>query len=94
MCRSDLDLVIKNNPCDVKDLLKALQLTIEFEGQLNKRYEKHVSGMYSCNNKSLLLMYLLQFKDEDKKEHMFNFEKSISAAFQPYLYIYINAEDA
>ncbi|KAL7331154.1 Vacuolar protein sorting-associated protein 53 [Mucor circinelloides] len=73
--RSDLDVVMKNNPCDVKDLLKALQLTIEFEGQLNKRYEKH-------------------FKDEDKKEHMFNFEKSISAAFQPYLYIYINAEDA
>lgn len=44
MCdRSDLDVVMKNNPCDVKDLLKALQLTIEFEGQLNKRYEKHVS---------------------------------------------------
>lgn len=43
VCRSDLDLVMKNNPCDVKDLLKALQLTIEFEGQLNKRYEKHVS---------------------------------------------------
>jgi hypothetical protein len=41
--RSDLDLVMKNNPCDVKDLLKALQLTIEFEAQLNKRYEKHVS---------------------------------------------------
>ncbi|KAI8646117.1 Vps53-like protein [Parasitella parasitica] len=73
--KSDLDVVIKNNPCDVKDLLKALQLTIEFEGQLNKRYEKH-------------------YKDKDKKERMFNFEKLISAAFQPYLYIYINAEDA
>ncbi|CEP17475.1 hypothetical protein [Parasitella parasitica] len=70
--KSDLDSVMKNNPCDVKDLLKALQLTIEFEGQLNKRY---------C-------------KDEDTKERVFNFEKSISMAFQPYLYIYINAEDA
>lgn len=43
---------------------------------------------------SLNLTFGAQFKDEDKKEHMFNFEKSISAAFQPYLYIYINAEDA
>jgi hypothetical protein len=34
---------MKNDEPDVKDLLKALQLTIEFEGQLSKRYEKHVS---------------------------------------------------
>jgi hypothetical protein len=33
---------MKNNVPDVKDLLKALQLTIEFEGQLIKRYDKHV----------------------------------------------------
>lgn len=43
-CRNDLDIVMKNNGADVKDLLKALQLTIEFEGQLNKRYERHVSN--------------------------------------------------
>lgn len=84
---------MKNNPCDVKDLLKALQLTIEFEAQLNKRYEKHVSRKYSYKCLYLINIYI-QFKDEDKKEHMFNFEKSISSAFQPYLYIYINAEDA
>ncbi|KAI9478178.1 MAG: hypothetical protein EXX96DRAFT_482902 [Benjaminiella poitrasii] len=29
-----------------------------------------------------------------KKEQPFNFEKSISSAFQPYLYIYVDAEDA
>lgn len=33
---------MKNNVPDVKDLLKALQLTIELEGQLTKRYERHV----------------------------------------------------
>lgn len=41
--RSDLDLVMKNATPDVKDLLKALQLTIEFEVQLAKRYERLVS---------------------------------------------------
>lgn len=72
--KSDLDLVLKNTTPDVKELLKALQLTIEFEAQLNKRYER-------------------LFKDENKKVHMFEFEKAISTCFQPYLYIYINAED-
>ncbi|KAI7903387.1 Vps53-like protein [Cokeromyces recurvatus] len=71
----DLDLVMKNNGADVKELLKALQLTIEFEGQLSKRYERH-------------------FKDKHKQKPLFNFDKSISSAFQPYLYIYIDAEDA
>lgn len=70
--RSDLDLVMKNNAPDVKDLLKALQLTIEFEGQLTKRYEKHI---------------------KENGEPIFIFDKKISAVFQPYLYIYINAED-
>ncbi|KAI8079383.1 hypothetical protein BDF21DRAFT_340243 [Thamnidium elegans] len=63
---------MKNNLPDVKDLLKALQLTIEFEGQLTKRYEKHLG---------------------DNNEPIFNFDKKISVSFQPYLYIYINAED-
>ena len=61
---------MKNELPDVKELLKALQLTIEFESQLTKRYEK------SGRNPPL------------------NFERKISSAFQPYLYIYINAEDA
>lgn len=39
----DLGRVLGNTqPLDVKELLKALQLTIEFEGQLSKRYEKMV----------------------------------------------------
>lgn len=41
--RMDLGRVLGNTqPLDVKELLKALQLTIEFEGQLSKRYEKMV----------------------------------------------------
>lgn len=42
---------MKNNVPDVKDLLKGLQLTIEFEAQLTKRYEKYVSRQLnnSCN---------------------------------------------
>lgn len=38
----------------MKDLLKALQLTIEFEAQLNKRYEKHVSIHIYIVNSSLI----------------------------------------
>ena len=41
--RTDLKQVLANSPePGVKELLKALQLTIEFEAQLTKRYEKHV----------------------------------------------------
>ncbi|KAI7874765.1 hypothetical protein K492DRAFT_168869 [Lichtheimia hyalospora FSU 10163] len=41
LTRTDLGRVLGNTqPLDVKELLKALQLTIEFEGQLSKRYEK------------------------------------------------------
>ncbi|KAI8373960.1 Vps53-like protein [Choanephora cucurbitarum] len=68
--RLSIEIVMKNELPDVKELLKALQLTIEFESQLTKRYEKFGSNA------------------------LFDFEKKISAAFQPYLYIYINAEDA
>lgn len=49
LVRYDLDLVMKNNVPDVKDLLKGLQMTIEFETQLTKRYEKHVSPLYDQN---------------------------------------------
>ncbi|OBZ90694.1 Vacuolar protein sorting-associated protein 53 [Choanephora cucurbitarum] len=68
--RLSIEIVMKNELPDVKELLKALQLTIEFESQLTKRYEKFGNSA------------------------LFDFEKKISAAFQPYLYIYINAEDA
>lgn len=49
LVRYDLDLVMKNNVPDVKDLLKGLQMTIEFETQLTKRYERHVSPLYNQN---------------------------------------------
>ncbi|OAD79695.1 hypothetical protein PHYBLDRAFT_27506 [Phycomyces blakesleeanus NRRL 1555(-)] len=78
--RSDLELVLSSSSqIDVKELLKALQLTIEFEGQLSKRYEKHAS-------EGLLENY-------GKKEPVLRFEKTISSAFIPYLWVYINAED-
>ncbi|CAO3673961.1 unnamed protein product [Rhizopus microsporus] len=63
----DLEAVMKNNVPSVQDFLKALQLTIEFESQLTKRFEKNGA---------------------------FNFEKAISSGFEPYFYLYINAEDA
>ncbi|CAO3589273.1 unnamed protein product [Absidia cylindrospora] len=43
--RSDLEKVLANTQPDVKELLKALQLTIEFEAQLNRRFEKNYKEM-------------------------------------------------
>ncbi|KAI9492204.1 vacuolar protein sorting 53 [Zychaea mexicana] len=71
--RSDMEQVLAASPQpDVKELLHALQLTIEFEAQLTKRYEKliRIGG-----------------------DRQFNFTKSISSSFQPYLWVYIDAED-
>ncbi|KAI8343885.1 vacuolar protein sorting-associated protein 53 [Chlamydoabsidia padenii] len=39
--RNDLEKVLSNNQPSAKELLKALQLTIEFEGQLSRRFEKN-----------------------------------------------------
>ncbi|KAI8990308.1 vacuolar protein sorting-associated protein 53 [Pilobolus umbonatus] len=78
--RSDLEQVMKNNTPDVKGLLKALQLTIEFEGQLSKKYDKVGDEM---------LLFQIRVLT-----NMFHFEKRISAVFQPYLYLYIDTEDA
>ncbi|KAG0178040.1 Vacuolar protein sorting-associated protein 53 [Apophysomyces sp. BC1034] len=74
--KSDLDRILSTSQqLDVKELLKGLQLTIEFEAQLTKRYEKY-------------------FKQVDQAyQPMFRFEKAISASFQPYLWVYIEAED-
>ena len=42
--RSDMEQVLAASPQpDVKELLHGLQLTIEFEAQLTKRYEKLVN---------------------------------------------------
>ncbi|KAI7862352.1 Vps53-like protein [Spinellus fusiger] len=81
----DLESLLTSSPqLDVKELLKALQLTIEFEGQLKKRYEKHASEAQSLRSVKLI---------GKKEEPVFHFERSISACFIPYLWIYINAED-
>ncbi|CAO3653139.1 unnamed protein product [Cunninghamella echinulata] len=73
--RSDLEQILASNQPDVKELLKALQMTIEFETQLSKRYEK-------------------SYKEIDGKKYpIFQFEKSISSSFQPYLWVYIEAKD-
>lgn len=49
-------MVLKNSTPDVKELLKALQLTIEFETQLTKRYERLVSTI-QANDVFYLLNY-------------------------------------
>lgn len=41
--RMDLEVVLKNNVPNVEEFLKYLQLTIEFEGQLTKRFERYAS---------------------------------------------------
>lgn len=38
----DLEVVLKNKVPNVEEFLKYLQLTIEFEGQLTKRFERYV----------------------------------------------------
>ncbi|KAI9318920.1 Vps53-like protein [Dichotomocladium elegans] len=70
--KSDMEQVLASiEHLDVVDLLKAFQLTIEFETQLTKRYERALEGV----------------------ERRFHFERSISASFHPYLWVYIDAED-
>lgn len=47
--RLDLEAVMKNNVPSVQDFLKALQLTIEFESQLTKRFEKvYIKVVFAC----------------------------------------------
>lgn len=38
-----MEAVLSNNVPSVEDFLKSLQLTLEFETQLNKRFERYVS---------------------------------------------------
>ncbi|CAG8609266.1 4106_t:CDS:10, partial [Gigaspora rosea] len=76
--REDLvKTLVKNNELDVKTLLKNLQLTIEFENQLTKRFSNTVKYRSSS---------------ADNTPH--NFNKTISTAFEPYLGLYIEAEDS
>ncbi|RUS20036.1 Vps53-like protein [Endogone sp. FLAS-F59071] len=74
--RKDLsDVLAKSSNTDVKTLLKALQLTIEWESQLSKRFLR------------------LQHEQVDSQEPGSKFAKSISSCFEPYLGLYIDAED-
>jgi Vps53-like, N-terminal len=67
-------LAKKQQQIDVKELLKSLHLTIEFENQLSKRFSQ-------------------QSQKDDTHQPPFKFEKSISSVFEPYLGLYIEAED-
>lgn len=92
--RQDLGTVLaSNNQLDVKDLLKALQLTVDFEAQLAKRFEKQASGIAL-----ILCPYSINLDSFNKyksigKDSLQIFEKSISTSFHAYLHIYIDAED-
>lgn len=87
--------MLKTETIDVTLLLKSLQLTMEFEAQLNKRFDKQVSGLSMQRvSRTFALMISSKRKQVDGKSvPMFRFTKSISQAFQPYLWIYIEAED-
>lgn len=63
---------MKNNQPDVKELLKALQLTIEFEGQLSKRYEKHVSAW---------LFIIVFFKKKTNASHLVQRSRETRTSF-------------
>ncbi|CAG8548135.1 3287_t:CDS:10, partial [Scutellospora calospora] len=67
----------KTNELDVKTLLKNLQLTLEFENQLTKRF--------SNTNK---------YQPSNVDHEPYNFSKTLSTAFEPYLGLYIEAEDS
>ncbi|KAI9263263.1 Vps53-like protein [Phascolomyces articulosus] len=86
--RSDMEQVLAASPQpDVKELLHGLQLTIEFEAQLTKRYEKLVTNTS---------VWLHEGCWQDTKlggDRQFSFARSISSSFQPYLWVYIDAED-
>ncbi|CAG8441641.1 3122_t:CDS:10 [Ambispora leptoticha] len=78
--REDVSNTLKTiaNDLDVKVLLKNMQLTIEFENQLSKKY----NNLENPGSPSST--------DSPKR---YEFKKSISISFQPYLGIYIDAED-
>lgn len=66
-------------PLDVNLLLSALQETLEFEQFLEKRFE--VGARASIDTAS----------SRDERPHVFN--KAISAAFEPYLSLWVDAQD-
>ncbi|RIA90779.1 Vps53-like protein [Glomus cerebriforme] len=67
------------NELDVKTLLKNLQLTLEFENQLLKRFAYREKPPRGSNTENSSTTY--------------DFNKSISISFEPYLGLYIDAED-
>ncbi|CAG8576657.1 10577_t:CDS:10, partial [Cetraspora pellucida] len=76
--REDLvKTLAKTNELDVKTLLKNLQLTIEFENQLTKRFSN-----------------MDKYRSSSADHTQYNFSKTISTAFEPYLGLYIEAEDS
>ncbi|RUP48667.1 hypothetical protein BC936DRAFT_144204 [Jimgerdemannia flammicorona] len=72
------DVLPKSQNSDVKVLVKALQLTIEWELQLSRRFSR--TDAHHPN-------------EADPLEPPSKFVKSISSCFEPYLGQYIDAED-
>ncbi|KAL1916446.1 uncharacterized protein VTP21DRAFT_5637 [Calcarisporiella thermophila] len=68
----------RSSTMDVKVLLRALQLTIEFENQLARRFTR---------------MDVSQVMTETQEEFEHGFTKRISACFDPYLGIFVDVED-
>ncbi|KAI9260205.1 Vps53-like protein [Sporodiniella umbellata] len=65
--RTDLEAILKNNVPNVEEFLKYLQLTLEFEAQLTKRFEKHIEnkkplfryeGLISTSFKPYFYLYI------------------------------------
>ncbi|CAH1763587.1 12480_t:CDS:10 [Entrophospora sp. SA101] len=71
------------NELDVKTLLKNLQMTLEFENQLTKRFSFLDKPKLSKTSKA-------QSSDNGQR---YIFNKSISVSYEPYLGLYIESED-
>ncbi|KAG9295649.1 hypothetical protein G9A89_002967 [Geosiphon pyriformis] len=79
LTREDFSKILSksNNELDAKALMKSLQLTIELENALDKRFD----------NRDLSILR------DGQVSKQFIFSKSISKSFHPYLRIYIEAEN-
>lgn len=85
-CRDDLVQVLAKTPnLDVKLLIKSLQMTMEFEAGLNRRF----ATLQSVDQTKLLLGTSVSVNDIVSKQFM----GKISICFDPYMRLYIEAED-
>ena len=72
-------LMVQDTNIVVKEMISAMQTTIDFEGKLDKRFTDHTSNTTKEREGSGLIRG--------------KFQKFISSCFEPYLDYYIKSED-